>query len=92
MQPDDSDPEAIVCAHRAGIGGSAAGEEGGARLMLKEGLLQTAHQPAAIFGLHVWPGEAGSIGYRSGPAMAAAAAVTGCFIDVRELSNAGVER
>jgi amidohydrolase len=52
--------------------GAPEGEEGGASLMLKEGLWKTAHQPAAIFGLHTWPREAGSITWRAGPAMAAA--------------------
>ncbi len=48
-----------------------AGEEGGAELMIKEGVL-TNPAPEAIFGLHV-VGEqsAGVIAYRSGPAMAA---------------------
>lgn len=51
--------------------GPPPGEEGGARLMLKEGLLKLAHQPAAIFGLHVWPAEAGTLGYRMRGTMAA---------------------
>ena len=36
--------------------GPPEGEEGGARLMLKEGLWKLAKQPTAIFGLHTWPG------------------------------------
>ncbi len=40
--------------------GAPAGEEGGARLMLKEGLF-AKQKPAAIFGLHVWPGPAGQL-------------------------------
>lgn len=50
--------------------GAPAGEEGGAELMIKDGALENP-KPAAILGLHVSPGlEAGSIGYRSGPAQA----------------------
>jgi amidohydrolase len=52
--------------------GAPAGEEGGAELMLKEGLFEVV-RPQAVFGLHVWAAlNAGEIGYRSGPAMAAA--------------------
>ncbi|MEP7271604.1 MAG: M20 family metallopeptidase [Acidobacteriota bacterium] len=50
--------------------GAPAGEEGGAGLMIKEGVLENP-RPAAIFGLHVMPNiEVGQIGYNSGPAMA----------------------
>jgi amidohydrolase len=50
--------------------GAPSGEEGGAELMIKEGALENP-RPAAIFGLHVAPGlEAGTFGYRSGPAQA----------------------
>ena len=51
--------------------GPPAGEEGGAALMLKEGAFENP-RPNAVFGLHVWPNEVGTIGYRSGPLMAAA--------------------
>jgi amidohydrolase len=51
--------------------GPPAGEEGGAALMVKEGVLADP-KPSAIFGLHVWPGPLGSLSYRSGGAMAAA--------------------
>lgn len=51
--------------------GAPEGEEGGAKLMLKEGAF-AAPKPAAVFGLHVWPAEAGVIGLRSRGAMAAA--------------------
>ncbi len=51
--------------------GAPEGEEGGAQLMIKEGLWATTKQPTAIFGLHTWPGPAGTISYRSGPTMAA---------------------
>lgn len=50
--------------------GPPEGEEGGAKLMLKDGAF-TAPKPAAIFGLHVWPAEAGAIGFRARGAMAA---------------------
>ncbi|MBV9890610.1 MAG: amidohydrolase, partial [Rhizobacter sp.] len=46
------------------------GEEGGARLMIKEGALENP-APAAIFGLHVTSMlHTGTIGWRAGPAMA----------------------
>lgn len=50
--------------------GAPAGEQGGARLMLAEGLFAGV-MPSAIFGLHVWPDPVGTLSYRSGPAMAA---------------------
>jgi amidohydrolase len=50
--------------------GAPDNEEGGAELMLKEGLF-TKHQPEAVFGIHVWSaGTVGHIGYREGPLMA----------------------
>ncbi len=50
--------------------GAPAGEEGGARLMVKEGAMDNP-RPSAIFGLHTLPSiEAGQIAYHSGPAMA----------------------
>ena len=50
--------------------GAPAGEEGGARLMVKQGVLENP-VPEAIFGLHVSsPLPLGRIGYRSGPLMA----------------------
>ncbi|MEM1263227.1 MAG: amidohydrolase [Pseudomonadota bacterium] len=52
--------------------GAPDGEEGGAALMLKEGVF-AERKPAAVFGLHVFSsGPAGYVGYRAGPAMAAA--------------------
>src|SRR6266446_6170974 len=52
--------------------GPPPGEEGGAQLMLKEGLWKEA-QPSAVFGLHVnAQSEVGQIKYTPGPAMAAA--------------------
>lgn len=50
--------------------GAPPGEEGGARLMIKEGVMENP-RPSAIFGLHTLPSiEAGQIAYHSGPAMA----------------------
>jgi amidohydrolase len=47
------------------------GEEGGAELMLKEGLFDNILKPDVIFGLHVWSGQnVGQLAYRSGPMMA----------------------
>ena len=52
--------------------GAPEGEEGGAALMLKEGVFDKYH-PQAVFGLHVVSAlQAGQIGYRSGPMMAGA--------------------
>ena len=51
--------------------GPPDGETGGASAMLAEGLFKD-YKPQAIFGLHVWSAlNAGQVGYRSGPAMAA---------------------
>ena len=52
--------------------GPPEGEDGGAVMMLKEGLF-TTYRPDAVVGLHVWgPMHVGDIGYRSGPLLAAA--------------------
>ena len=51
--------------------GPPDGEEGGAEEMLKQGLFRD-FKPEAVFGLHVFSTlNAGQIGYRAGPAMAA---------------------
>lgn len=51
--------------------GAPPPEEGGAPLMLKEGLFKD-FKPEAVFGLHVFSSlPAGSLGYRKGPLMAA---------------------
>ncbi len=52
--------------------GPPEGEEGGATLMIKQGVLDGDDAPEAIFGLHAWPVRAGTINYRSGSFMAAA--------------------
>ena len=49
--------------------GAPEGEEGGAALMIREGVLDEP-KPDAIFGLHVMPFPAGRFGCRSGPLMA----------------------
>ncbi len=51
--------------------GPPGDEKGGARLMLEEGLFRGDGKPDAVFGLHVWPGEAGAISYRPRGTMAA---------------------
>lgn len=51
--------------------GAPDGETGGAEQMLAEGVFKQ-FKPEAVFGLHVWSTlNAGQIGYRAGPAMAA---------------------
>ena len=52
--------------------GPPEGEDGGASMMLKEGLFDN-YRPEAVFGLHIhYSLHAGDVGYRSGPMMAAA--------------------
>jgi amidohydrolase len=51
--------------------GPPEGEEGGAELMVKQGVLENPRVDA-IFGLHVFPNPAGVITYRPGPLMASA--------------------
>jgi len=47
------------------------GEEGGAELMVKQGVLSRDPKPEAIFGLHLFSQyEAGTVGYRTGGIMA----------------------
>ena len=48
----------------------AANGEGGAAPMIRAGVLENPHVDA-MFGLHVFPGPLGSIGYRVGPLLAA---------------------
>ena len=51
--------------------GPPDGEEGGAEEMLKQGIFRD-FKPEAVFGLHVFSTlNAGQVGYRAGPAMAA---------------------
>ena len=51
--------------------GPPEGENGGAKMMLEEGIFER-YNPEVIFGLHVGNGPHGYIGISSGPAMAAA--------------------
>ena len=66
----DRIPGTIVFLFQPAEEGPPAGEEGGAALMIKDGALANP-SPSAVFGLHVSPGEPGSLGWRSGPTMAA---------------------
>jgi amidohydrolase len=52
--------------------GPPAGERGGARLMIEEGVLAGPRAPEAIFALHVNPLPHGELFYRPGATMAAA--------------------
>ena len=52
--------------------GAPAGEKGGAKLMIEEGVLDGADAPEAIFGLHAWPTTSGTLSYRAGSFLAAA--------------------
>jgi len=51
--------------------GAPEGEEGGAALLIKEGVLAGPDAPGAIFGLHVAPAPAGVVSANSGGIMAA---------------------
>lgn len=64
-------PGSVMFVFQPAEEGPPAGEEGGARLMLKEGLF-AKHKPDAIFGLHVWPAPAGLLLVRPEGSMAAA--------------------
>jgi amidohydrolase len=67
----DSLPGNVLFIFQPAEEGPPAGEEGGAELMLKEGLFEKYH-PDVVFGMHVWAGErVGDIAYRAGPVMAA---------------------
>jgi len=69
---DDLPGEVMFVFQPAEEGPPVAGEVFGAALMLQEGVFKD-FKPDAVFGLHVWAGlPVGSVGYRSGPLMAAA--------------------
>ena len=51
--------------------GAPEGEEGGAAMMIAEGVLENP-APEVIFGLHTFPAPPGTVGYRSGGIMASA--------------------
>ncbi|MFS8063168.1 MAG: amidohydrolase [Luteimonas sp.] len=64
-------PGAVMLVFQPSEEGAPPGEEGGASLMLKEGLFKE-FKPDAMFGLHVFSTlQAGQIGVRPGPLMAA---------------------
>jgi len=52
--------------------GPPAGEDGGARMMIAEGVLDGPNPPEAILGLHAWPGDIGTLIYKPNGFMAAA--------------------
>lgn len=52
--------------------GAPLGENGGAKMMVEEGVLDGPDAPEAILGLHAWPVENGTLNYRAGSFMAAA--------------------
>jgi amidohydrolase len=65
-------PGTVVFIFQPAEEGAPAGEEGGAKLMLEEGVFDDP-APEAVFGLHTIPSlEVGELGYVPGPAMAAA--------------------
>ena len=64
-------PGSVVLLFQPAEEGAPEGEEGGARLMLKEGVFER-YRPEAAFGLHVTSlMHTGQIGYRGGPMLAA---------------------
>jgi amidohydrolase len=66
----DELPGTVVFLFQPAEEGAPKGEEGGARLMLKEGAFDDPI-PDAVFGLHATPDfEVGTLGYRSGGVMA----------------------
>ena len=70
-QVRDQLPGSIKLIFQPAEEGAPAGEQGGAELMIKEGVLDNP-KVDAIFGLHVFPLRAGTIVYRQGPIMASA--------------------
>ena len=67
----DRIPGTIVFLFQPAEEGAPPGEEGGAALMVKEGVFDRYH-PTAVFGLHTFAQmETGKVGYTPGPAMAA---------------------
>ena len=64
-------PGSVMLVFQPSEEGAPVGEEGGAALMLKQGLFKD-FKPDAMFGLHVFSTlQAGQIGIRSGPLLAA---------------------
>ena len=71
----DELPGTIMFIFQPAEEGAPQGEEGGAELMLKEGLFDDI-KPDAVFGLHVWPIPAGQIAVREGGTMASSDSFT----------------
>lgn len=65
----DSLPGTVMFIFQPAEEGAPAGEDGGAELMIEEGLFADV-RPDAVFGLHVWPIPAGQIAVREGGTMA----------------------
>jgi len=63
-------PGTVVLIFQPAEEGAPAGEEGGAKVMVEEGVLQNP-KVDAVFGLHVVPGPVGALLWRPGPMMAA---------------------
>jgi len=67
--------------------GAPQGEQGGASVMLKEGLFDK-YKPQVVFGWHAWAAfNTGFIGYRSGPLMAGSQ-IWGAVINGRQTHGA----
>lgn len=66
----DELPGTVVFLFQPAEEGAPAGEEGGADLMLREGVFDDP-RPEAVFGLHVRPDEVGTVNYVPRGAMAA---------------------
>ncbi len=64
-------PGTIVFIFQPAEEGPPVGEDGGARLMLAEGAFANP-VPQATFGIHVWPGKAGTLSWRPKGMMAEA--------------------
>ena len=63
-------PGSVMLVFQPSEEGAPPGEEGGAGLMMKQGIFKDT-PPEAVFGLHVFAGiPAGTIGYHAGPMLA----------------------
>ena len=68
----DELPGSVLFIFQPAEEGAPEGEEGGAELMLKEGLFER-YRPDVVFGIHAFSSlNTGEIGYRAGPIMASA--------------------
>jgi amidohydrolase len=63
-------PGTVVFIFQPAEEGAPQGEEGGAKVMVEQGVLQNP-KVDAVFGLHVVPGPVGALFWRPGPMMAA---------------------